>query len=165
MAEEHTLPLSLSLYVCICVCLYLFLSPERTRSFGVRRAKTKERTSPERVRSPRGSTVGASLSQSHQTTVIATGATSHRALDAEANTITPSFGSFSFSPLPPTCRPPSPRLVPSPSTFLVSPSSLALLSRSVPLQPMPDSTMSPSRDSVLRHGALNYSPRMLPGNN
>lgn len=57
------------------------------------RAETNERTSLERV----GSAVGASLSQSHQTTVIATGATSHRALDAQANTITPSFGDLSLS--------------------------------------------------------------------
>lgn len=34
--------------------LSLFLSPKRARSFGIRRAKTNERTSPERVRSPRG---------------------------------------------------------------------------------------------------------------
>lgn len=55
--------------------------------------RTNERTSLERV----GPAVGASLSQSHQTTVIATGATSHRALDAQANTITPSFGALPFS--------------------------------------------------------------------
>jgi len=55
--------------------------------------RTSERTRLERV----GLAVGASLSQSHQTTVIATGATSHRALDAQANTITPSFGTISFS--------------------------------------------------------------------
>lgn len=67
-----------------------------------------------------GSAVGASLSQSHQTTVIATGATSHRALDAEANTITPWFGSFSFFPSSPFC--PSPL---SSSLFLSLSTSLA----------------------------------------
>lgn len=69
-----------------------------------------------------GSVVGASLSQSHQTTVIATGATSHRALDAEANTITPWFGSFSFFPSSPFC--PSPF---SSSLFLLSFSLFLLL--------------------------------------
>lgn len=110
--------------------------------------RTSERTRLERV----GLAVGASLSQSHQTTVIATGATSHRALDAQANTITPSFGTISFSLsalLSLFLRRLRVLLSHSPSFFNLKPGPRCL-----------------HRETSCSAASLNYSPpRMLPASN
>jgi len=117
-----------------------------TRHAARRNQATKQRTN-ERDRNA-VSAVGASLSQSHQTTVIATGATSHRALDVEANTITLSLSLSSSAPLsvslpPPLSRPLFPALAHPPfaSSFNLNP-----LRRLVP-------SPSPSRGFVLRRVA------------
>lgn len=124
------------------------------------RRNERERTSSERVRRA-GPAVGASLShcQSHQTTVIATGATSHRVLDAGANTIvrfSPSLSpltspSLSFSsssfPIPFLCR------------------SYVLLSHSVLFPPKPGPPMSPSQDFVLRRIAELLAAANVTGSN
>lgn len=105
--------------------------------------------------------VGASLShcQSHQTTVIATGATSNR--DSRCRSQHHRLV-LSFS-LPPFLPPSLSLLFVYLSHSLSLSRSHDLFSHSVLLPPKPGLRMSPSQDSV---ALLNYSPpRMLPGSN